>query len=166
MNIRHVSFDSFQSRAMMQSLERAGIAVDYISVDKNNAPYLSLIDYVMHKRYYCGKSVMVKNNLLSLQMVKRKSGTAKIDHMNGENVYTDEFCMPGSVYSEQSWQFSKVGTSAKDVTDAIAGTLYLLDTYENEYIPFHVWDPLKEKERTYEGELKKQQAMLSKMGLS
>jgi hypothetical protein len=165
MNIRHVSFDSFQSRAMMQSLERAGIEVDYISVDKNNAPYLSLIDYVMHKRYYCGKSVMVKNNLLSLQMVKRKSGTAKIDHMNGENVYTDEFCMPGSVYSEQSWQFSKVGTSAKDVTDAIAGTLYLLDTYENEYIPFHVWDPLKEKERTYEGELKKQQAMLSKMGL-
>ena len=110
---------------------------------------------------------MVKNNLLSLQMVKRKTtGTTKIDHMNGENVYSDEFCLPGSEYTEQSWQWSKVGNNAKDVTDAICASLFLLDTYENEYIPFHVWDPLKEKERTYEGELKKQKAMLSKMGLS
>ncbi len=166
MNIRHVSFDSFQSRAMMQSLERAGIEVDYVSVDKNNSPYLSLVDYVMHKRYYCGKSVMVKNNLLALQMVKRKTtGTAKIDHMTGDNVYSDEFCMPGSVYTESSWQFSKVGTNAKDTTDSIAGNLYLLDTYENEFPPIHVWDPMKEKERTYEGELKKQRMMMAAMGL-
>lgn len=165
MNIRHVSFDSFQSRAMMQSLERAGIEVDYVSVDKNNAPYLSLVDYVIHKRYYCGKSVMVKNNLLALQMVKRKTtGTTKIDHMNGENVYSDEFCLPGSEYTEQSWQWSKVGSNAKDITDCIAGNLHLLDTYENEYIPFHVWDPLKEKERTYEGEKKKQQLLIKNMG--
>lgn len=166
MNIRHVSFDSFQSRAMMQSLERAGIEVEYVSVDKNNSPYLSLIDYIMHKRYYCGKSVMLKNNLLSLQMVKRKTtGTTKIDHMNGENVYTDDFCLPGSVYSEQSWQFSKVGTSAKDVADCVAGNIHLLDTYENIYVPYHVWDPSKELERTYDTEKKKKDDLLKKMCL-
>lgn len=166
MNIRHVSFDSFQSRAMMQSLERMGIKVDYVSVDKNNAPYLSLIDYIIHRRYFCGKSIMLKNNLLSLQMTKRKqTGTAKIDHMNGDNVYSDEFCMPGSSYTEQSWTMSKVGSFAKDCGDVTAGNMYLLDTYENEYIPYHVWDPLKEKERTYEGELSKQKDLLSSMGL-
>lgn len=164
MNIRHVSFDSFQSRAMMQSLERAGLDIEYISVDKNNSPYLSLIDYVMHKRYYCGKSIMVKNNLLSLQMVKRKTtGTMKIDHMNGENVYTDDHCLPGSVYSESSWQFSKVGTCAKDVTDCIAGNIHLLDTFENIYIPYHIWDPGKQLERTYESEKNKNNILLDKM---
>lgn len=166
MNIKHVSFDSFQSRAMMQSLERNGVNVDYVSVDKNNAPYLSLIDYVMHKRYFCGKSIMLKNNLLSLQVVKRKqTGTTKIDHMNGDNVYTDEFCMPNSVYSEQSWQMSKVGTFAKDTSDVIAGNMFLLDTYENEFLPTHIWDPMKEKERTYENELKKNRMYLDKIGL-
>lgn len=166
MNIRHVSFDSFQSRAMMQSLERMGIQVDYVSVDKNNAPYLSLIDYIIHRRYFCGKSIMLKNNLLSLQMTKRKqTGTAKIDHMNGDNVYSDEFCMPGSSYTEQSWTMSRVGNFAKDLSDCVGGNMYLLDTYENEYIPYHVWDPLKEKERTYEGELSKQKNLLLSMGL-
>lgn len=166
MNIRHVSFDSFQSRAMMQSLERMGIQVDYVSVDKNNAPYLSLIDYIIHRRYFCGKSVMLKNNLLSLQMTKRKqTGTAKIDHMNGDNVYSDEFCMPGSSYTEQSWTSSKVGSFAKDLSDCVSGNMYLLDTYENEYVPYHVWDPMKEKERTYENELSKQKDLLMKMGL-
>lgn len=165
MNIRHVSFDSFQSRAMMQTLQRNGVNVDYVSVDKNNAPYLSLIDYVMHKRYFCGKSVMLKNNLMSLQITKRKiSGTAKIDHMQGENVYTDEFCLPGSSYTEQSWEMSKVGTFAKDVADTVAGNMFLLDTYENEFLPVHVWDPLKEKERTFENEKEKNKIMLNKMG--
>lgn len=164
MNIRHVSFDSFQSRAMMQSLERMGIEVEYASVDKNNSPYLSLIDYVMHKRYYCGKSVMVKNNLLSLQMVKRKTtGTTKIDHMNGDNVYSDDFCLPGSVYTEQSWQMSKVGVNAKDLTDCIAGNIHLLDSYENIYIPYHIFEPHKQLERTYEGEKEKKDILLSKM---
>lgn len=166
MNIHHVSFDSFQSRAMMQSLERMGIEVEYVSVDKNNSPYLSLIDYVMHKRYYCGKSVMVKNNLLSLQMVKRKTtGTTKIDHMNGDNVYSDDFCLPGSVYTEQSWQMSKVGVNAKDLTDCIAGNIHLLDSYENIYIPYHVFEPHKQLERTYENEKEKKNILLNKMSL-
>lgn len=166
MNIRHVSFDSFQSKAMMQTLERNGIEVEYVSVDKNNSPYLSLIDYVMHKRYYCGKSIMVKNNLLSLQMVKRKTtGTTKIDHMNGENVYSDDFCLPGSTYTENSWQFSKVGVNAKDITDCIAGNIHLLDTFSNIYIPYHEWDPLKELERTYNGEKEKMNKLLKSMSL-
>lgn len=167
MNIKHVSFDSFQSRAMMQALERMGVNVDYVSVDKNNAPYLSLIDYIIHRRYFCGKSIMLKNNLRSLQMVKRKqTGTTKIDHMNGDNIYTDEFCMPGTVYSEKSWDMSQVGACAKDLSDCIAGNMFLLDTYENEFLPIHVWDPSANIDRTYDNEKKKHECILQSLSLN
>lgn len=167
MNIKHVSFDSFQSRAMMQSLERMGVNVDYVSVDKNNTPYLSLIDYVIHRRYFCGKSIMLKNNLLSLQMTKRKqTGTAKIDHMNGENVYTDSFCLPGASYTELSWTQSQVGCNAKDCADTIAGNMFLLDTYENEFLPIHIWNPGAAMDRTYESELSKHKSIVSNFGLA
>lgn len=166
MNIRHVSFDSFQSRAMMQSLERRGLEVEYVSVDKNNSPYLSLIDYIMHKRYYCGKSIILKNNLLSLQMVKRKTtGTTKIDHMNGDTVFSDDYSIPGSTYSDLSWQFSKAGINAKDISDCVAGNIHLLDTFSNIYVPIHLWEPHKELERTYENEKKKHEEIVKSLGL-
>lgn len=156
MNIKHVSFDGFQSRSIMQSLERFGVQVDLLSVDKNNGPYLSLIDYITHLRYYCGKSVMVKNNLLSLIMSKRKvSGTTKIDHTNGDNIYTDSFAQPNQDYTDYAWANSLIGKNAKDTTDCIAGNIALLDQYETEFPLMTAWDATKEIERTYDGEKKK-----------
>lgn len=165
MNIKHVAFDSFQSRAMMQSLERNGVNVDYISVDKENGPYLSLIDYIQHNRYYCGKSIMVKNNLMSLQTFKRKiTGTVKIDHSQGDNVYVDQYCPLNGVYSDIAWEKSKVGTNAKDTTDAIASNIYLLDKYDTEFIPTHVFEPWSTIEKTYDTERVKMNKLLMNLG--
>jgi hypothetical protein len=167
MNITHVSFDGFQSRSMMQALERDGITVDLLSVDKQNGPYLSFIDYVFHKRYYCGKSIMVKNNMLALQMTKRKeTGTTKIDHKHGENVYTDQFATIGTTYNDNSWKYSQIGKFAKDTTDCIAGNISLLDTYANEYIPTHVFKAGDIYERSYENEKRKNELLMKNMGLS
>jgi ribulose bisphosphate carboxylase small subunit len=89
----------------------------------------------------------------------------KIDHMNGDNDYTDEYCLPGSVYNETSWNFSKVGYFAKDLTDCIAANVSLLDEHDNVYVPLHAWDPTKELERTYEGEKKKCYDLMKSMAL-
>lgn len=165
MNIKHVSFDSFQSRAMMQSLERYGIAVDYISVDKDNKPYLSLIDYIQHNRYYCGKSIMVKNNLLALQTIKRKiTGSIKIDHSQGDNIYIDQYCPLNAEYSDLAWEESKVGDNAKDTTDTIAANIALLDEYDTEYIPNHVFKPWTEVVKTYDSEKEKVLELRTKLG--
>lgn len=151
MNIKHVSFDGFQSRSIMQALERFGFEVDLLSVDKDNTPYKQLIDIIQKKRYYCGKNIMVKNNMLALQISKRKTtGTIKIDHKKGDNVYTDSFCGIDTEYNEESWTKSQVGRFAKDTTDCIAGNIALLSTYDTEYVPIVAWNPQNLVPRSYE----------------
>lgn len=167
MNIRYVSFDGFQSRSIMQSLQRNGFNVQLLSVDKQNEPYQSLIDYAFHRRWKCGKSVMMKNNLLSLEISTRKTGTKKIDHKNGEeNCYADEFCPLNGVYSEQSWRFSKVGYCAKDLTDCVAANITLLDEYDNEFLPITQWDPQAFRERTYDNVKEDNLKMREKLGFT
>lgn len=132
-NIRHVSFDSFQSEAQRQWLRRHGINVDYISVDKTNEPYLNFIDYVFHGRVKCGKNIFLKNNMKSLKMSKRKSGSTKIDHMNGDIVNE----------GDGNWETSIVGSNAKDACDPVVANIELLNKYSDLYIPFCVWDSKK-----------------------
>lgn len=132
-NIRHVSFDSFQSEAQRQWLKRHGINVDYISVDKTNEPYLNFIDYVFHGRVKCGKNIFLKNNMKSLKMSKRKSGSTKIDHMNGDIVNE----------GDGNWETSIVGSNAKDACDPVVANIELLNKYSDLYIPFCVWDSKK-----------------------
>ena len=133
MNIRHVSFDSFQSEAQRQWLKRHGINVDYISVDRTNEPYLNFIDYVFHGRVKCGKNIFLKNNMKSLKMSKRKSGSTKIDHMNGDIVNE----------GDGNWETSIVGSNAKDACDPVVANIELLNKYSDLYIPFCVWDSSK-----------------------
>ena len=133
MNIRHVSFDSFQSEAQRQWLKRHGINVDYISVDRTNEPYLNFIDYVFHGRVKCGKNIFLKNNMKSLKMSKRKSGSTKIDHMNGDIVNE----------GDGNWETSIVGSNAKDACDPVVANIELLNKYSDLYIPFCVWDSKK-----------------------
>jgi hypothetical protein len=132
-NIRHVSFDSFQSEAQRQWLKRHGINVDYISVDRTNEPYLNFIDYVFHGRVKCGKNIFLKNNMKSLKMSKRKSGSTKIDHMSGDIVNE----------GDGNWETSIVGTNAKDACDPVVANIELLNKYSDLYIPFCVWDSSK-----------------------
>lgn len=165
MNIQHVGFDGFQSRSIMQALERSGVQVELLSVDNNMIPYNSFIEYAFHRRWVCGKNIMVKNNLLSLQYTKRKSGSGKVDHKKGKNVYTDGACPACSPYSETAWTTSLVGYFAKDTTDAIASNISLLDTYENEFMPRKTWDPGASLIRTYESVKSQTDMFLESMGL-
>ena len=165
MNIQHVSFDGFQSRSIMQALERSGVAVELLSVDNSTAPYNTMVDYAFHRRWACGKNIMVKNNLLSLQYSKRKSGSVKVDHKKGKNVYTDTFCQAGAPYSDLAWTESKVGYLAKDTTASIAASICLLDTYENDYMPRKIWDPGASLVRTYESVKNQTDVFLQSMGL-
>lgn len=130
LKISYVSYDQFQSRPFEQRLKRLGIVTEYVSVDKNNEPYASLIDYAWNRRIFAGKNVMLKNNLFSLHLTKRKSGTMKYDHFNGENTYQDDWCLPYAKYTKESWENSQIGTFAKDASDTLAAAVYLLQTHQ------------------------------------
>ena len=154
--IKHVSYDGFQSQPSIQFLKRKGIEVDYLSVDKTNEPYLNFIDYVQHKRWFTGKCIYMKNNMLSLHFEKRKQGkgTTKVDHFNGE-IYTD---------GNGDWNTDMRGTNAKDAADAVTGTIELINRYENEFVPYVVWKPLALNDRSYETMKNKQDEFMEKMG--
>lgn len=167
MNIKYVSFDGFQSRSIMQSLQRYGFNVQLLSVDKDMTPYQNMIDYAFHRRWVCGKSIMMKNNLLSLvTSVRKQSGSKKIDHKKGENCYVDDFCPINSSYNNQAWEFSQVGYYAKDLTDTVCANIALLDEYDNEFVPFKIWTPQKAQERTYDNILKENTKLLHSLGFS
>lgn len=158
LKIKHVSYDGFQSQPSIQFLKRKGVEVDYISVDKTNEPYLNFIDYVQHKRWFAGKCIYMKNNMLSLHFEKRKQGkgTTKVDHFSGE-IYTD---------GNGDWNTDMRGTNAKDAADAVTGTIELINRYENEFIPYIVWKPMALNDRSYETMKTKQDEFMEKMGFS
>jgi len=127
MNIRAVAFDNFQSIPTRQALKRFGLEVDYCSMDKTNQPYLTFVDLIFKKRYVCGKNTILKNNLKSLQMMKRntKKGTYKVEHTKGEVPLVGE----------------QAGKNAKDTSDAAGASVYELTLYPERFIPYSLWDP-------------------------
>ena len=90
----------------------------------------------------------------SIQMVKRKTGkqTTKIDHMNGE-IVTD---------GDGNWETDQRGINAKDALDSIVGSIELINSYDNEFIPFTVWKPHSLNDRSYETMKKRQAEFLNK----
>ena len=132
LNIKHVSFDNYQSEPTKQFLKRMGFTVDYISVDANNDAYYTYIDLVIHNRWFCGKNVFVKNNMKSLYQARRKnSNTPKIEHFPGDLNYD---------WQTGNWETCTAGVHAKDATDAIAGNVQVINTYINDFIPSKVWN--------------------------
>lgn len=156
LKIMHVSYDTFQSEASKQFLLRKGIHVENISVDRDIEPYYNFIDYVQHGRFYCGKNIYVKNNMKSIQVVKRKSGKSKVDHMQGEIV----------TQGDGNWNTDMRGVNAKDALDSITAAIWLLNKYSNEYIPYVVWNPETNKARDYETLKQKTNSFLEKAGFS
>lgn len=157
-NLRHVSFDGWQSDPARQFLARAGINVDYVSVDKLPEPYYTFYDLVTHGRWVCGKNIFVKNNMKSLHEVRRKqTGTIKIDHFDGDLDYE---------WEKGNWQSNTVtGYNAKDATDAITGNIWLMNLYSNEFIPQKFFYKDAQFERTVENIEKKNANLLSSMNL-
>ena len=130
LNIGCVNFDTFQSESTKQALRRKGIQVEYVSVDKVNEPYISLIDFIMHGRFFAGKNIFLKNNLHSIHWTKRESGTMKVDHFLGKLVNESD---------DTNWDSSQLGTNAKDVADTCAACLSLLNKYDTEFAPVTEW---------------------------
>ena len=157
LKIMHVSYDTFQSEASKQYLLRKGIHVENISVDRENEHYYNFIDYVQHGRFHCGKNIYVKNNMKSIQVVKRKgSGKPKIDHMSGEIV----------TQGDGNWNTDMRGVNAKDALDSITAAITLLNKYSNEYLPYVVWNPETNKARDYETLKQKTNSFLEKSGFA
>lgn len=157
-NLRHVSFDGWQSDPARQFLSRAGINVDYVSVDKLPEPYYTFYDLVTHGRWVCGKNIFVKNNMKSLHEVRRKqTGTIKIDHFEGDLDYE---------WEKGNWQSNvATGYNAKDTTDAITGNIWLMNLYNNEFIPQKFFYKDAQLERTVDNIEKRNAQLLSSMNL-
>ena len=157
LNIKHVSYDGFQSESARQFLDRKGVKVEYVSVDRTNEPYLAFIDYVFHGRYYCGKNIYLKNNMKSIQMVKRKKrGDTKIDHMQGE-IVTD---------GDGNWETDMRGINAKDSLDSVVASIELINRYSNEFVPYTVWKPNGNKSRDYDTMKSKSDELLESLGMT
>jgi hypothetical protein len=140
-NVKHVSFDGYQSEPTKQFLERQGFTVDWVSVDMSNEPYFTFYDLVLHNRYFCGKNIFMKNNMKSLYQSRRKrTNTMKIDHFPGALTY--DFT--------GDWTIDIAGSNAKDCCDAVTGNIELLGRYENEFIPSKIWKKEDIYDRDYD----------------
>jgi hypothetical protein len=152
-----VSFDNFQSIPTQQALKRFGLTVDYVTVDKINDPYLTFCSLINQNRYFCGKNLHFKNNLKSLQWVKRnkKTGTLKVDHTKGE-IITE---------GNTDWQTGLFGKNSKDCSDATCASVYLLNLYPEKFVPYKIWDK-NIIERSYQTVQNETSKMLDKLGLA
>jgi hypothetical protein len=155
MKIPHIGFDNFQSAATLQYLKRRNLNAEHLSVDDTNEPYLNYIDAVFHNRWFVGKNIYTKNNMKSIQMAKRKSGSLKIDHINGELVND----------GDGKWDTDLRGINAKDCLDATVSSVQLLRKYPEHYIPYKVWNQKADIDNSYEALSKKKDNFLNNMGL-
>lgn len=130
LNIAYVSFDQFQSEAVIQYLKLAGFNVEKVSVDSSVDPYMYMLSLLDTKHLMLGRNLYVKNNLKSLKLVKTKSGKQKVDHSDERPVIT-----AGS----ELWETSLIGTYAKDCTDALAASIELCRRYYP--VAHDFWDP-------------------------
>jgi hypothetical protein len=116
------SYDTYQSEAALQHLERAEIEMDHISVDETMDPYLFLAQQIEQGNLKMGRNVFIKNNLKSLRITQRpRTKTLKIDHTIGDS--------PNPATADYAWETSLLGINAKDCSDAIAGAVYLAHKY-------------------------------------
>jgi len=156
MNLIKGSFDQFQSEATMQYLIRRGFEIEKLSVDKEMDAYLNFVSIIESGRLRAGRSLHLKNNLKSLQIVRRKdsegkrTGSQKVDHVNGELV------LDGNI----TWETSLIGTNAKDVADAACACCELLRKHD--VLPYEEWEPDLIKEPNREDAQKTVQALLAK----
>lgn len=158
LNIVHCSFDHYQSDAQIQWLKRDGFEAIQLSADTDNDLYYNFYDLVTHGRWHCGKNIFTKNNMLSVHEVHRKNtGSVKIDHTEGDLVYT---------FNEANgWNTDLAGQNAKDCTDAIVESIGLLNKFSDEFVPTKVWDPKAEHSPNHEQIKNRVDSRLSAMGV-
>ena len=100
LRIAHVTFDQYQSEDHQQLLELAHLKTGYLSVDKDDKPYLSVVNLLNEGRLKMYPYDPLKQEFFSLD---HDRGAAKVDH---PNVNAD-------------------GTKgSKDVADAVVGAVF------------------------------------------
>ena len=128
-NIAKVTFDQYQSSAALQYLKRREIPAERLSVDASLDPYYLFISYMSSGKIKCGRNILLKNNIKSLQEVETMRGHKKIDHSKGKVVYEDG----------ANWNTSLMGKWAKDVSDAVCGAVW--NCVQNFVgVPHYVWE--------------------------
>ena len=157
-NLKHISFDQFQSSTSQQFLERLGFEVERLSVDITTEPYLSMLSYLQQNRIKCGKNLILKNNLKSLILTNKghhgKGNKLVVDHCQGE------WCD----LQNRDWEHSKAGYFGKDVSDSFTACITLADKYgtlTTEYLYNYNDEEIKECKQF---EQKKIQTNLKKLG--
>lgn len=121
--LQKITYDNFQSEASIQYIKRqlGDDVVEKLSVDREMGPYLSFTQLVNQNRIRVGRNIILKNNLKSLRMVKRKrTESLKIDHTLGDT---------GDLMGDIKWESSLIGFNAKDVSDAVCASVEALRIY-------------------------------------
>lgn len=128
-NIAKVTFDQYQSSATLQYLKRKEIPAERLSVDSSMDPYHLMISYMSSGKIKCGRNILLKNNIKSLQEVETVRGHKKIDHTKGKLIYQDN----------EAWSTSMMGKYAKDCSDAVCGAIWnCVQNYVG--VPHYVWE--------------------------
>lgn len=153
LNIKHVSFDQFQSESTMQFLSRNDFDVERLSVDISTVPYLNMVQSINTGRLIMGRNIYMKNNLKSLKLTKLPSGKHKVDHEKGK--------VENSLNANDNWETSALGFNAKDVSDAVCASIELRKKY---YVgtPRYVYKSIQIEEEIRN---KEQQKSLKKYGM-
>jgi hypothetical protein len=128
LNLRHISYDKFESESSQQWLIREGFEVERLSVDLTMSPYLSYINLINTGLHKCGRNIYLKNNLKSLGIFETKGGKKKVDHLKGKLVENDN----------GDWDNSLMGYWSKDLSDATTASVELCKKYAG--LPSYVWD--------------------------
>jgi hypothetical protein len=116
------SFDTFQSEASIQHLERYGLEMEHLSVDDSLDPYMTIAQLVEQGNLKLGRNIFFKNNLRSLRISQTKiAHKLKVDHSLGDTT------LPSG--ADYKWETSSLGIHAKDVSDAVAGAVYSAKKY-------------------------------------
>jgi len=111
--VNGVYVDTFQSKSLIQSLERMGVLAVSQSVDRTLEPYQALYTALLNKQIKTGKNIFLKNNLDSL-IISNRNGKQVIDHSTGQREY---------IYNG-NWGYSKAGVNSKDVSDSLCQAFY------------------------------------------
>jgi len=132
-NLKRVTFDSYQSSMAIQKLKNKGYDAALLSVDRDINPYMTFVAYMNSGRIKAGRNIYLKNNFKSLREVKTNSGKRKIDHLIGKL---------DKVNNNNNWITSTTGYYAKDISDSACGAVW---TCINDYqgIPKYVYEEKK-----------------------
>lgn len=108
LNIKWVTFDSFQSRDSIQLLRQQGFATGLVSVDTSTEPYDLLKTVIYTGSLRAPTHLKCRKELISLEKIAK---TGKIDHpANGSKDCSDSLAavVHGLYYRKEIWSVHKV----------------------------------------------------------